>query len=214
MTPAPAAEPPAPAPRPAAPGHLELLWEAAPSAAPPVPNPRASRVAPLEVPPAREPAKPVPTGLERLSDEWPTWARVAIQYRGRAEYGEPLAPASIGADGYYLNRIRLQGTFTAASWLRFAAQTQDSQILGYNIPAVSRFANTLDLRLAFAEVELRGAQPITVRGGRQELAFGDGRLVASPDWATPTARSTPCAFPRRHRSGNSICSPRRRSSSI
>jgi hypothetical protein len=159
-----------------------LLWEATPTLSPPPPK---AEVRLVEAPKASatvEPSKPVPTGLERLSNEWPSWAKVAIQYRGRAEYAEPLAPASMGQDGYYLNRVRLQGTFVPASWMRFVVQSQDSQILGYNTAAVSRFTNTLDLRLGYAEVTVPGAQPLTLRGGRQDLLVGEGRLVGTPDW--------------------------------
>jgi hypothetical protein len=162
--------------------RVELLWEATPSMEPAAPRPQPRVVEAPKVAAKVEPSKPMPTGLERLSDDWPAWARVSIQYRGRAEYAEPLAPASIGQDGYYLNRVRLQGTFVPASWMQFVVQTQDSQILGYNAAAVSRFANTLDLRLGYAEVTVPFARPMTIRGGRQDLLVGEGRLLGTPDW--------------------------------
>ena len=51
--------------------------------------------------PAAKPAvKPVPTGLERLSDEWPKWLKVNFVYRGRVESTAPVTGASTVTDWY------------------------------------------------------------------------------------------------------------------
>lgn len=131
----------------------------------------------------KEAVKPVPTGLDRMSDDWPKWLRVGIQYRGRTESARALAPASAPYDGYYLNRIRLRATARVRSWLSATFEAQDSQVLAYDTTAPKNMYDGIDLRQANVEIatSVSGAN-LVVRAGRQEMAFGEGRLIASSDW--------------------------------
>lgn len=127
--------------------------------------------------------KAQPTGLERLSDDWPKSVKVGVQYRGRVE-AAPLSPVKQGEyDSYYLNRFRMRMAVQAQPWLAVVAEAQDSQALGYTLGPVPRqLANTLDLRQAYVEMAMPSLASARLRVGRQELFFGDGRLMASPDW--------------------------------
>lgn len=136
-----------------------------------------------------EPRKPQPTGLERLSDDWPKAVKVGVQYRGRAEEQRGSAATNGRDDGYYLNRIRLEATVNIAPWLKGFAQVQDAQTLGYNIAAQpATHTDTLDLRQGYVEARWPSANGFGVRVGRQEISFGEQRLVGGADWNN-TARS-------------------------
>jgi len=136
-----------------------------------------------------EPRRPQPTGLERLSDDWPKALKVGVQYRGRAEAQRGSAATNGRDDGYYLNRIRLEATVNIAPWLKGYAQVQDAQTLGYNVATQpASLTNTFDLRQGYVEARWPSANGFGVRVGRQEISFGDQRLVGGADWNN-TARS-------------------------
>jgi hypothetical protein len=160
--------------------------------APPAPPTAATEAAkPAAAAPAA-PAKPAPgkavvekkppaTGLERLSDDWPVWLKVAVQYRGRTESSRALL-AKTDYDTYYLNRLRLNATIVASPWLQVVFQAQDAQALKYNVtPAPKNLSNTLDMRLGYVTIG-RANGPVSARIGRQELTFGEGRFIGTPDW--------------------------------
>ena len=67
---------------------------------------------------------------------------------------------------------------------RRRCRRQDSRVGGYTTTPVVPVSmkNTADLRLAYAEVGKKSAQGVFATVGRQELTFGDGRMMASPDW--------------------------------
>lgn len=189
------ATPETPAAAPTAAKHEEPA-PAAPAAAPArteSPAPAGPAVAQGTAAPAPggkpEAPRPVPTGLERLSDEWPKWVKVGVQYRGRAEGTEGLAAVNGRDDGYYLNRIRLDATVVATPWLRTFVQVQDSQTLGFNTATQPlTMTNTFDLRQAYVDVQPRAASGLALRVGRQELGYGEQRLIGSLEW-TNTART-------------------------
>jgi hypothetical protein len=135
-----------------------------------------------------EPRKPQATGLERLSDEWPKAIKLGVQYRGRVEQQRGSSITNGRDDGYYLNRIRLETTVIVSPWLKGFAQMQDAQTLGYNVAAQpAALTNTFDLRQGYLEAR----SPTTglgIRAGRQDLSFGEQRLVGASDWGN-TARS-------------------------
>jgi len=133
--------------------------------------------------------RPEPTGLERLSDDWPRWIKVGVQYRGRAEGPDGLSAVNGRDDGYYLNRIRLDATLVATPWLRTFVQVQDSQTLGFNTATQPlTMTNTFDLRQAYVDVQPRTTSGVAFRIGRQELGYGEQRLIGSADWNN-TART-------------------------
>jgi hypothetical protein len=129
--------------------------------------------------------RPQPTGLERLSDDWPKAVKVGVQYRGRAEEQRGSAATNGRDDGYYLNRIRLEATVNIAPWLKGYAQVQDAQTLGYNVAAQpTSLTNTFDLRQGYVEARWPSANGFGVRVGRQEINLGEQRLVGSSEWTT------------------------------
>lgn len=143
----------------------------------------AQDAAPPQKPPKAAPAKPEPTGLERLSSDWPKWLKVNMQYRGRTESVRPVTGAVTDYDTYYLNRLRLGATVSMGPWVQVVTQIHDTEVMGYaTSPGPKSMAGGFDLRQGYVEVGRKGPRGALVTGGRAELTFGDGRLVASPDW--------------------------------
>ncbi|HEY3384412.1 MAG TPA: alginate export family protein [Vicinamibacterales bacterium] len=133
---------------------------------------------------AKPPTKGEKVGLARLSDNWPSWLTVSIQERVRVEATRPPATRGAEYDGYLINRFRLTAAVRATPWLQATVQAQDSRVSGYDLAPVppKSMENTFDLRLAYVEIGRKGARRLGASVGRQELLFGDGRLIASPDW--------------------------------
>jgi Alginate export len=70
-----------------------------------------------------------------------------------------------------------------ASWLKFDFQTQDARAFWKNQkPYAPPYQHTLDLSLAYVEMGNLEKYHATFRAGRQELAFGDERLVGISNW--------------------------------
>ena len=128
---------------------------------------------------------PVPATDQRLPD----WLRLGLEHRGRLEGPMNLAFDRARDDAYWLNRFRLDVGVKASPLVSFQVQAQDAQVFGRNAkPDGPPFEDTFDLRMAFVEIGAIGKSPVVIRAGRQELAFGEQRLVGHVSW-TNTART-------------------------
>jgi hypothetical protein len=126
---------------------------------------------------------------DELNKELPKWLRFSGEFRARLEgfSGGGFKPDS--SDAYYLNRIRLALTVQPVSWIKLFAQTQDARVAFKNTkPSAPPYQNTFDLYQGYLELGDSEKGVIGVRTGRQELNFGDQRLIGSADWNN-TARS-------------------------
>jgi hypothetical protein len=132
-------------------------------------------------------APPSPTAFANL--QLPAWVRLGVEHRGRLEGVSGAGFAANREDLYWLNRFRVTARFSIKPWLSAAVQTQDARVEGRNGPvAGAPFRDQFDLRLAHADVGNLERSRLAVRAGRQELAFGDQRLVGHVNWLN-TARS-------------------------
>lgn len=170
-------------------GALACPWTlAALESAQDAPPPLAVVQARQEPRPAPPPAGPRPPLVNRLNEVLPSWLRVRAEMRGRLEGFEGAGFTSGRDDGYYLNRFRFDATVRPGAAFAFTAQVQDARVAGKQVgPTGPPFRDELDLRLAFAEIG-SGTSRVSARVGRQELAFGDQRLVGHVGWVN-TARS-------------------------
>jgi len=126
---------------------------------------------------------------DSLNAELPSWLSFSGEYRIRVEgfTGGDFAPDK--TDAYLLSRLRINMRVEAASWLRLMVQGQDAHVLGKNQqPPAPPYQNTFDLRSGFIELGKAEQKHFILRVGRQELAFGQERLIGTSDW-TNTARS-------------------------
>lgn len=126
---------------------------------------------------------------DELNKELPRWLKFSGEFRARLEgfSGGGFKPDN--SDAYYLNRIRVGLLIQPASWIKAFAQTQDARVAFKNTkPAAPPYQNTWDLYQGYIELGDSERGVIGVRTGRQELNFGDQRLIGSADWNN-TARS-------------------------
>jgi len=85
---------------------------------------------------------------------------------------------------YLLQRLRLNLNVTPLSWLRFSLQGQDSRVFFTNVsPAPTSQRDPTDLRIGYVELGKGEEGPVSLRVGRQGLDFGEGRLLADPNWS-------------------------------
>ncbi len=122
----------------------------------------------------------------KLNSQLPFWLRFSGEERLRPEGADGQNFASTG-DGYVLNRFRFNMNLLPTSWLSFHFQVQDAHAFAKNAPAPP-FQDTWDLRLAYVQIGETESDGVAIRVGRQELAFGDQRLIGISDW-TNAARS-------------------------
>jgi hypothetical protein len=129
--------------------------------------------------PAPAPRLPLPN---RMNTVLPAWLRVRAEFRERMERFDNLGFIDARDDLYWLSRFRFGATVTPSKALSFQVQVQDARVGDKTVgPTAAPFRAPFDLRMAFADVgSAKG--PATVRAGRQELAFGDQRLVGHVSW--------------------------------
>lgn len=121
-----------------------------------------------------------------LNEDLPAWLQFSGEYRARLEGfdGGGFKPGS--SDMYGLSRLRLNVALQPAKWFRVVGQTQDARVFWNDrVASAPPYQNTFDLRMAFAEVGREGG-PVMLRVGRQELDFGEQRLVGSLNWTNVT----------------------------
>jgi hypothetical protein len=135
-------------------------------------------VAPSQV----APVPPKPPFPNRANDALPSWLHLRGELRERVEGARGIGFTGDRQDHYALTRLRLQATVRPARLLSLQVQAQDARVAAKTIGATgSPFSAPLDLRLAFADVGT-ASTPLLLRVGRQELAFGEQRLVGHVGW--------------------------------
>ena len=132
--------------------------------------------------PAQAAPAPRPPVLNRANELLPLWLRVRGEFRERMEGFDGSDFVEDRKDLYYLSRVRLNATVTPTRLLSFQVQAQDARVAKKTVGAVGTpFRAPFDLRVAFADVG-DAKSPVSVRVGRQELAFGEQRLVGHVSW--------------------------------
>jgi hypothetical protein len=139
--------------------------------------------------------------LDQLNKHLPHWLQFSGEYRARPE-GFTGGGLKLGNnDAYFLNRIRLNVNLQPREWLKVVVQAQDARAWGKNqSPAAPPYEDVMDLRLGYLEVGDAEKRTLAIRLGRQELNFGEQRLVGSADWLN-TARSFDAVRATLHRPG-------------
>src|SRR5688572_2854628 len=144
-----------------------------------VPLNAAAQQLPAPAPPGVAAKPPV---LNRANELLPQWFRLRAEFRERMEGFDGLGFNASRDDLYWLSRVRLNATVTASRQLSFQAQVQDARVAKKTVgPTQSPFRAPFDLRQAFADIGA-ATGPVTVRAGRQELVYGDQRLVGHVSW--------------------------------
>jgi hypothetical protein len=118
----------------------------------------------------------------RANEVMPSWLRVRGELRERVEGISGSGFVDGRDDAYWLTRFRFNATITPSRQLAFQVQAQDARVADKEFGATGApFRSSFDLRMAFADI---GAPTsgIAARVGRQELAYGDQRLVGHVSW--------------------------------
>jgi len=135
--------------------------------------------------PAAAPPPPAPQKVpvfNRANQKLPDWLRVRGEFRERVEGFQNSGFTEGRDDGYALSRVRFNVTVTPNKYLSFQANVQDARVGGKTVgPTTAPFRGPFDLRALFADVGTAKA-PVAARLGRQELAFGEQRLLGHLAW--------------------------------
>jgi hypothetical protein len=132
---------------------------------------------------------PPPSPLDVVNHALPKWLRFSGQVRSRVEGYTGGGFNSANEDAYMLTRVWLNMRIQPTAWLRFSFQGEDSHAPWKHAnPPGPPFRDTMDLRMAYVEFGDMEKKPVGFRFGRQELEFGEGRLVGALPWAN-TART-------------------------
>lgn len=147
----------------------------------------AQRASPApKTPPAQKTAAP-PPALNRANELLPAWLRVRGEFRERVEGFGNAGFIDSRDDVYYLSRVRFNAALTGTR-VAAAVQLQDARVAGKTVgPAGAPFRAPFDLRMAYVDVGT-ATRSLIGRVGRQELAFGDQRLIGPLNW-TNAART-------------------------
>lgn len=125
---------------------------------------------------------PVPPFPNRANNALPSWLRVRGEFRERVEGFSGAGFVSERDDAYWLSRFRFNATVTPNRWVAFQVQAQDARVADKSVGATGTpFRAPFDLRLAFADIGTAKSR-VAVRVGRQELVYGDQRLVGHVSW--------------------------------
>jgi hypothetical protein len=123
-----------------------------------------------------------PPIFNRANERLPSWLRLRGEFRERMEGADGIGFNDSREDLYWLSRVRLNATITPSKSLSFQAQVQDARVGKKTIgPTLTPFKAPIDLRMGFADIGA-ATGPVTVRAGRQELVYGEQRLIGHVSW--------------------------------
>ncbi|ODS51830.1 MAG: hypothetical protein ABS36_18830 [Acidobacteria bacterium SCN 69-37] len=113
----------------------------------------------------------------------PPTLSVGVEFRERMEATANAGTSPGRDDVFWLSRLRVSVTGRPTSWATMTAQLQDARVAHKDIgPTGTPFSAPLDVRIA--QVALgRSTSQVSGTFGRQELAFGEQRLVGPVGWA-------------------------------
>jgi hypothetical protein len=139
-----------------------------------------------QTPPPSSAPPPFPN---RANEVMPSWLRLRAEFRERIEGSSGIQFATDREDGYFLSRLRLNATIRPGRFISGAVQAQDGRVAAKTVGSTAApFTGTFDLRLAHMDLGNAATSAVFARFGRQELVYGEQRLVGHSNW-TNTARS-------------------------
>lgn len=111
----------------------------------------------------------------------PAWLSFGGDYRSRFEgyTGGSFKPNT--SDDYVLSRLKLDLTIRPVSWMKLFVEGMDARAFEKN-PALPPYQNTWDIYQAYGELGDVEKNIFGLRVGRQELMYGDQRLIGNSAW--------------------------------
>jgi len=128
-------------------------------------------------------------GTKRINRATEGWLTVGGEFRMRWEGRQNMGFRADKDDSYLLTRVRLNLDLHPGQWFRAFIEGQDSRAFGLAVnPHPPTVQDTFDLRQAYIDFFHRRRKGLGFRVGRQELRFGEERLVGAFNFSN-TART-------------------------
>lgn len=110
---------------------------------------------------------------------------VGGELRPRFEVRDPVAGLAAGGETLQFTSMRTRAAIRAAlgGRVRVLVQFQDVRTWGEEVGTMDYATAEVDLHQGWAELGDPAAGPWSLRVGRQELAYGDQRLIGAVNWA-------------------------------
>jgi hypothetical protein len=117
-----------------------------------------------------------------VNSQLPKWLQFNGGYRMRYESQNGIGFKNSN-DSHLLGQFTFGLTIHPVGWLTFFGQAQDARIF-FNgvVPSAAPNRNTWDIHQSWVEFGGTEKYRFTLRGGRQELGFGEQRLVGPGPW--------------------------------
>lgn len=122
-----------------------------------------------------------PSLSEKFNELLPPWLRFSGELRERFEGYSGGGFKANSTNDYDLQRVRLGMQIKPTSWMRFFVELQDARVFGIN-PSLPPYQNAADLFEAYVELGSLEGNGFTVKAGRQQLSFGNNRLLGDSWW--------------------------------
>jgi hypothetical protein len=113
----------------------------------------------------------------------PSWLRFNGESRLRFEGFTGSAFRRSSSDDRLLTRLRINALIRPFSRLTFSVQGQDTRVFGTRLrPILPSQQDAAELRLASVEIGNSERDPVSLRVGRQELVYGEQRMIGNNSW--------------------------------
>ena len=109
-------------------------------------------------------------------------SRDPFDYRLPGTFGRPGSDTFGADDDRVEQRTRIRFDARATDHVRVFAELQDYRLWGSESSVLSNEKN-VDLHQAYVDVEKLFGEELVLRAGRQELSYGDQRMVSPLDWS-------------------------------
>lgn len=124
-----------------------------------------------------------------VDDDWTLSLGGEIRLRMESETNRNFGTRDPTNDTFLLYREILHADLKYRKLFRVYLEGADARVADRDLPQVPGMENTFDLHQLFADVKPIGEDgPLTLRVGRQEMAYGRERLISKLDWANDTRR--------------------------
>ncbi len=120
--------------------------------------------------------------LGKVDESLPDWLCITAGYRARFEGYSAGGFTEGNSDHYLLTRFRFGLAIQPADWIKTYVELQDATAFFKSGPLLPPYQSTWDLRRAYVDFGNIQKDPIGLRVGRQDLAFGHLRLVGTAYW--------------------------------
>ena len=118
---------------------------------------------------------------DEINSKLPKWFQFNGEFRSRFEGVSAAGFKPNNSDAYWLTRLRLGFTIRPTSWIKLYAEGQDARAM-FKQPGQPPFENVWDIRQGYAELGQIDKGMFALRIGRQELSYGDQRLIGPTPW--------------------------------